>query len=446
MKKYGRKMMGIFTAAAMTTAVFAGNVAVSADDGAVEAIQEGLMNTFSGIDQIFDMDLSEFENAEQATVDYSISGMVPSEDGAMEFKADLESVMDLDEGALSFEGNISAMGMDIPFVMCMDDSHIVVELPGILDQAVSYDFSSDEAEGFLAEMLGEEGIAMINEQLRSIIPTMEMQRDMSTSTKGKFKEIANEFLQTHEFTGPEEGDLDGVAVEGYSTVITAEHLSDLWDKLKEVEITTSMNVEEYLNQVLATQSMSGESGFISSAAELEEALASAPEIGLAFWLADNTCRALDVTVDEDTLHMVFNGEEEPWRSISIQDGENEVASVETVDDGGVETLTMAVSGEEQFTLTYDKTSGDFALALPEATGLGEITGRCYMEDGDLVITVDFMGFNLELTEKIGGEVAEPEGEVLELNTASSETVQELMGSLMSLMGAVEVEDTASSAA
>jgi hypothetical protein len=286
---------------------------------------------------------------------------------------------------------------------------------------------------------------MINEQLRSIIPTMEMQRDMSTSTKGKFSEIIDEFLQTHEFAGPEEGDMDGVAVEGYTTEITAEHLSDLWDKLKEVEITTSMNVEQYLDQVLASQSMGEGSGFISSVEELEEALASAPDIGLAFWLADDTCREVDVTVDEDTLYMIFNGEEEPWRSISIQDDENEVASVETVDDGGVETLTMAVSGEEQFTLTYDKTSGDFALALPEATGLGEITGRCYMEDGDLVITVDFMGFNLELTEKIGGEVAEPEGEVLELNTASSETIQELMGSLMGLMGVVENEDVTSAA-
>jgi hypothetical protein len=276
---------------------------------------------------------------------------------------------------------------------------------------------------------------------------MEMQRDMSTSTKGKFSEIFDEFLQTHEFTGPEEGEVDGVAAEGYFTEITAEHLSDLWDKLKEVEITTSMNVEEYLSQVLATQDMGGGSGVISSVEELEEMLASAPDIGLGFWLADDTCREVDVTVDEETLHMIFNGEEQPWRSISVQDDENEVASIETVDDGGVETLTITVNGEEQLSFTYDKASGDFALALPEATGLGEITGRCYIEDGELEITVDeFMGISMELTEKIGGEVAEPEGEVLELNTASSETVQEMMGSLMSLMGGAEMEGTASPAA
>ena len=180
MKKLGRKMMGIFTATAMTTAAFAGNIAVSADEGAVEAIQEGLTNTFSGVNRFFDLDISDFENADQATVDYSITGMVPSEDGNMEFKAEMESVTDMEEGKLSMEGTVSAMGMEIPFVLYLDDSHVVAELPGILDQAVSYDFSTDKAEGFLAEMMGEEGLAMLNEQFRSIVPTMKMQRDAST--------------------------------------------------------------------------------------------------------------------------------------------------------------------------------------------------------------------------------------------------------------------------
>ena len=84
--------------------------------------------------------------------------------------------------------------------------------------------------------------------------------------------------------------------------------------------------------------------------------------------------------------------------------------------------------------------------MPEATGLGEIAGKLYMEDGDLIMSVDFMGFSVDLTEKVGGEVAEPEGEVLELNTASSETVQELMGRIMSLMGVVEATDDAAPAA
>ena len=435
MKKLGRKMMGIFTATAMTTAAFAGNIAVSADEGAVEAIQEGLTNTFSGVNRFFDLDISDFENADQATVDYSIAGVVPSEDGSMEFKAEMESVTDMEGGRLSMEGTISAMGMEIPFELYLDDSHVVAELPGILDQAVGYDFSTDEAKGFLAEMMGAEGIAMLNEQFRSIVPTMEMQRDASTSTKGKFAEIANEFLQALEFTTPEEGGPDGGGVQGYYT-----------NKLKEVEITTSMNVEQYLDQLLATQGMSGTSGPVSSAAEIEEMLASAPNIGLSFWMEDDACREMDVTVDGETLYVLFNGEEEPWRSISIQDDENEVASLETAADGDQENMTLTVNGEEQLGFTYDKVTGDYVLALPEATGLGEIAGKLYMEDGDLIMSVDFMGFGLNLTEKVGGEVAEPEGEVLELNTASSETVQELMGKLMSLMGVVEATDDAAPAA
>ena len=447
MKKLGRKMMGIFTATAMTTAAFAGNIAVSADEGAVEAIQEGLTNTFSGVNQVFNLDISDFENADQATVDYSITGMVPSEDGNMEFKAEMESVTDMEEGKLSMEGTVSAMGMEIPFVLYLDDSHVVAELPGILDQAVSYDFSTDEAEGFLAEMMGAEGIAMLNEQFRSIVPTMKMQRDASTSTKGKFAEIADEFLQGLEFTAPEEGGPDGEEAQGYYTEITAEKLGDIWNKLKEVEITTSMNVEQYLDQLLAAQAMNGSSGPISSAAEIEEMLKSAPNIGLSFWMEDDACREMDVTIDGETLYVLFNGEEEPWRSISIQDGENnEVASLETVADGDKENMTLAVNGEEQLGFTYDKATGDYVLALPEATGLGEIAGKLCMEDGDLIMTVDFMGFSVNLTEKVGGEVAEPEGEVLELNTASSETVQELMGRLMSLMGVVEATDESAPAA
>ena len=446
MKKFGRKMMGIFTAAAMTTAAFAGNIAVSADEGAVEAVQEGLTNTFSGVDRLFNLDISDFENADSATVDYSITGIVPSEDGNMEFKAEMESVTDLEGGRLSMEGTVSAMGMEIPFVLYLDDSHIVAELPGILDQAVSYDFSTDEAEGFLAEMMGAEGIAMLNEQFRSIVPTMEMQRDASTSTKGKFAEIANDFLQSLEFTDPEEGGPEGEEAEGYYTELTAEKLGEIWDKLKEVEITTSMNVEQYLDQVLATQGMSGTSEPVSSAAEIEEMLASAPNIGLSFWIEDDACREMDVTVDGETLHVLFNGEEEPWRSISVQDDENEVASLETAADGDQENMTLTVNGEEQLGLTYDKATGEYVLALPEATGLGEITGKCCMEDGELIMTVDFMGFSMDLTEKVGGEVAEPEGEVLELNTASSETVQELMGKLMSLMGVVEETDDSAPAA
>ena len=341
----------------------------------------------------------------------------------MEFKAEMESVTDLEGGRLSMEGTVSAMGMEIPFVLYLDDSHIVAELPGILDQAVSYDFSTDEAEGFLAEMMGAEGIAMLNEQFRSIVPTMEMQRDASTSTKGKFAEIANDFLQSLEFTDPEEGGPEGEEAEGYYTELTAEKLGEIWDKLKEVEITTSMNVEQYLDQVLATQGMSGTSEPVSSAAEIEEMLASAPNIGLSFWIEDDACREMDVTVDGETLHVLFNGEEEPWRSISVQDDENEVASLETAAEGDKENMTLTVNGEEQLGLTYDKATGEYILALPEATGLGEITGKCCMEDGELIMTVDFMGFSMDLTEKIGGEVAEPEGEVLELNTASSETVQ-----------------------
>ena len=278
MKKLGRKMMGIFTATAMTTAAFAGNIAVSAE----------------------------------ATVDYSIAGVVPSEDGNMEFKAEMESVTDMEGGKLSMEGTISAMGMEIPFELYLDDSHVVAELPGILDQAVSYDFSTDEAKGFLAEMMGAEGIAMLNEQFRSIVPTMEMQRDASTSTKGKFAEIANEFLQALDFTTPEEGGPDGEEAQGYYTEITAEKLSDIWNKLKEVEITTSMNVEQYLDQLLAAQGMSGTSGPLSSAAEIEEMLKSAPNIGLSFWMEDDACREMDVTVDGETLYVLFNGEEEPW--------------------------------------------------------------------------------------------------------------------------------------
>ena len=364
----------------------------------------------------------------------------------MEFKAEMESVTDMEGGRLSMEGTISAMGMEIPFELYLDDSHVVAELPGILDQAVSYDFSTDEAKGFLAEMMGAEGIAMLNEQFRSIVPTMEMQRDASTSTKGKFAEIANEFLQALEFTTPEEGGPDGEGVQGYYTEITAEKLGDIWNKLKEVEITTSMNVEQYLDQLLAAQGMSGTSGPLSSAAEIEEMLKSAPNIGLSFWMEDDACREMDVTVDGETLYVLFNGEEEPWRSISIQDGENEVASLETEADGDQENMTLAVNGEEQLGFTYDKVTGDYVLALPEATGLGEIAGKLYMEDGDLIMSVDFMGFSVDLTEKVGGEVAEPEGEVLELNTASSETVQELMGKLMSLMGVVEATDESAPAA
>lgn len=447
MKKLGRKMMGIFTATAMTTAAFAGNIAVSADEGAVESIQEGLTNTFSGVNQVFNLDISDFENADQATVDYSFTGMIPSEDGNMEFKAEMESVTDMEGGKLSMEGTISAMDMEIPFELYLDDSHVVAELPGILDQAVSYDFSMDEAEGFLAEMMGAEGIAMLNEQFRSIIPTMKMQRDVSTSTKGKFAEIANEFLQSLEFTDPEEGGPEGEEAEGYYTELTAEKLGEIWDKLKEVEITTSMNVEQYLDQLLAAQAMNGSSGPISSAAEIEEMLKSAPSIGLSFWMEGDACREMDVTIDGETLYVLFNGEEEPWRSISIQDGENnEVASLETVADGDKENMTLAVNGEEQLGFTYDKATGDYVLALPEATGLGEIAGKLCMEDGDLIMTVDFMGFSVNLTEKVGGEVAEPEGEVLELNTASSETVQELMGRLMSLMGVVEATDESAPAA
>ena len=207
-----------------------------------------------------------------------------------------------------------------------------------------------------------------------------------------------------------------------------------------------MNVEQYLDQLLATQGMSGTSGPVSSAAEIEEMLASAPNIGLSFWMEDDACREMDVTVDGETLYVLFNGEEEPWRSISIQDDENEVASLETAADGDQENMTLTVNGEEQLGFTYDKVTGDYVLALPEATGLGEIAGKLYMEDGDLIMSVDFMGFGLNLTEKVGGEVAEPEGEVLELNTASSETVQELMGKLMSLMGVVEATDDAAPAA
>ena len=356
------------------------------------------------------------------TADVTISGDM----NGTELTADIQLIVDQAAMAESLTGSVDLAGMSLEISQYLDQEGLLLKLP-LADKVLSFSFSSGFDSPFLSSVLGEDNVSTLQDILG--VGGLPDFQGLSDSVSA----VVSEALSSVEMTAVDAKDCqvgeETVSCPGTSMVLTGEILKDAAEKILAIEVAGGKTVKDLIEKGSAlSDSVPDIDGLLEELGQLEAVTVTA-------YLNESYPAEIDIAGPSDTnLSIELRGPADmPYSDIRVlADGTELVSAVTVVSDDGVIAFTLTAQGEVVASFELDMANGTYSL---DAQGLpAPISGTFGFTEDGIAFTADVMGFEVNVNAYAGGTAVKPEGDVLDLNSASQEDIQDALGGLLSMFG------------
>ncbi len=383
-----------------------------------------------------ELDLSEVEASQTPmTMEIDVTGTVEAASlGEISLNVDAVAVADPAAGAQSLTGSFSTSGINYSFAEYMDSEKVMLQIPGF-PKVLSYNYTKDPAGSPLAQIVGEDGVRMINNVLSLVGNTMAQGPEFAQYVS-ELNQVLTEQVAGIEFEPAPDKDCyvgeSTVTCSGMQTTLTKEKAESFIDALLGVHYPNGQTFEEYFQMIYYFS----ESEEVDIRSEIHETLADMPDITLAVYTNEavpvEICLSTkDSTADDTTtVALQFRGEQIPFTDIRLVSDDEEVGAVRTEIDGSSLNIAVTVSGEMTVaSIGFNMETGDFTVSTPYLPS--PITGKIFADGETVTLSASYEGLSFECRAYPGGAASMPEGEVLELTELTEEELSAFASGLSS---------------
>ncbi len=373
------------------------------------------------------------------TVDIDAAGSVTM-NGASLFEIDAEVVSsaDLANGTHSTTGSVSSSGITVDFSEYMDSETIQLKLPGV-PMVLSYNYQNDPSGSYLASMVGEDALKVINNALKLVNASTTNPEGMAAfgqEISAIFAEAAGSLK--FETAAEKECSIGGKAVvcQGVQAPISKDLIMDTVSKVFDCKLPIGITYGEYFDRIFALQAQTDPSAPKSIKEFIDYTFASMPgELVCAYYVTEDGAPAeIDLTAEGNTLAIQLRGPAGMnWSEIAVTAGDTEIGLLSiNMSETGYE-ASVSVSGQVMATLSINASDMSYLLTSPMLPF--EIAGQIIVnEDGSMTLVNNCDNLVVTTTISYGGTVEKPEGDVLELSSMTEQDFAAIASSLASVFG------------
>lgn len=300
----------------------------------------------------------------------------------------------------------------IEFLAGIDSDEVKAQIPMLGDTVFVYNYQKEKT-GYLAEELGEDGIASIDQLCETLYSSKEQtqqQKELSKILSKQYKEL--EFRSVNKETF----EIDGKdrKCKGYETTVTSDFMLDLCD-----------NLEDYVYEEAGD--LLRESGYDADAFdELRDDFRDMPDIDFTFYIYRGKLACIEMEAEGDELQVIFHGGKTRMQNMEVVSNGYSLMEIEGQTNGSVEESRLYMNGQRVGGFEYDGKTGDYELTVEN--GL-EFDGRLKTDRNSFQFSCNGEGMNLSIELKKGATMQKIEGDELDIGNASEMELQNSLSGL-----------------
>lgn len=377
----------------------------------------------------------DYTDAGVVSAEITLNGRIAMEDyGDMPIEGAFTVAVDQTAGEQSLTGKLSALGMAINFAEYMDYDTLLLQIPG-LSQNLSFRYR--ETDGL---NLGDEETNKIFRMLGKVLELYYaemMDPEAMAAFATDLQTAGEEIFESMSFEGAPVKECrigtEMVPCQGVQTVITKDFAIQAAERIMEVTYPHGQTLREYFNMVLDA---AGEDSSYQTVSEaIADFFADMPDMTLSVYMrtageegAYTGLAEVSLSAEDHYLGFQMRGEDDfPVGEMALVEDDTDLVCV-NIDRVGANGFrcVLTVEGVKTAVATL---SSDMSWSLM-ISGLEEpITGNFEEQDGAAVINAKYQNFEISCRIFAGGEVVKPEGEALELTTASAAELESVFSAL-----------------
>ena len=233
----------------------------------------------------------------------------------------------------------------------IDDKSIKAEIPEFADYLFVYNYNEDNDDGYLAEMIGDDGVESLNSACKVIYNysagSDEYTAKVAKLTREYEKKLKWEKAEAETFKVNDKK----VKCKGYKTTIEKDLALDYWEDF------TDLYLEEFADLNKELKKMGGED-LESAFKEVKSEIKSMKDMDITFYIYKGALAAVDFDAGKnDQMTILFKGGDYRAQNIVVESDDEEILELKGSKSKEKETYSLSAGGEDLFDLTYNTKKG-----------------------------------------------------------------------------------------
>ena len=367
-------------------------------------ISLAVANTFKDQPKFFEDlkvdDITKWVNDEKYTVS------VLAEDD----EVTLNASVGVNPSEIRFAGEFEGDGMpETDFVLAYSNKVVKAQLPSASDVVFVYDYTKMPT-GYMADMIDEDDVEMINEALSTYwsTDTKKLQKKVTNAILKVAKDIKIEKIDSKQFK------IDGKKrkCKGYSLVLTDDEVLDMLDAVDAVmEEELAEDVYDIYDETLD---------------EVRDSLREFPETEVEIYIYKNKLACINMIMDDmdAEVELLFKGGDFRAQNmeLTLDNGYSEYSmELNGKSDGSKEKYEVSVEGEDLLTFEYNRKNGDFSIESEDF----EFEGKLLSEKNAVTVSFEVEDIEVNVSVSKGTNFEKIKGTEFNIGEASEDDYMDL---------------------
>ena len=373
------------------------------------------------------------EDMPQVVQDVNFADIVASGKYTVGVKADIEGegfegTLKCKDAQMQADGTVSISGMgDIDFLVNLDDEQISASIPMLTDDILVYNYT-EEKDGYIVDLLGEDGIASIDSALSEITSPKEQSKvaqEVVSVIYDEYKALDIKNADKEEFK------VDGKdrKCKGYEFTVTEDNVLNVLDGIEDI-------YDEYYEE--AADTLDVDMGYVFS--ELRSEVRGMEDINVEVYVYKNKLAAVVAGVEDyySTFTLLFQGGDCRMQNIKLiaedRYDEYSVFELKGKTKDSKETYDLSIGdGTYEIGLTYNHKSGDYSLDYRDYWSSLYAEGNLQSSSKGVTFTLDELGgdgaslnTDIEVSVSKGAQFEKMSGDTLDIGNLSESDLRELV--------------------
>ena len=311
----------------------------------------------------------------------------------------------------------------------IDEKKIKASCPVISDYLFVYDYSSKNNDGYIAELLDDQGIDIedFNTMIAFFNDNSDLYRKFSEKTMDYYKDCINgiDLEKT--------GNKDTFTVNGkeitckeYKAVITEDDMAE-W--IKGYQELLSDFVDDNSDEFEVLEEISGEDFDVEDEFDVYlDEIEDMEDLEITVYAKGTTVAAIGYVYDDEEVQILFKGGDYLAQNLEVIVDDDTVLTIEGEIKGDVETSTIEA---DDYTIewSYDRKSGKLTIECDDF----EFEGKLVTKKGEMTISIDSLEVDgdeieidkLEIIYSSNADIKEPKGDEFDIGTADEDEFEDL---------------------
>ncbi len=311
----------------------------------------------------------------------------------------------------------------------IDDKSIKAEIPEFVDYLFVYNYTEDNDDGYLAEMLGDDGIESLNSVCKVLYDysagSDEYTAKVTKLTREYEKKLKWEKAEAETFKVNDKK----VKCKGYRTTIEKDLALDYWDDF------TDIYLEEFDDLNKELKKMGGED-LEHSFKEVKSEIKSMKDMDITFYIYKGALAAVEFEAGKnDQMTILFKGGDYRAQNIVVESDDEEILELKGSKTKEKETYSLSVDGEDVCDLTYNLKKGvltveyeDYWDSYEYDFNISSSAGKFTLSAEDMDVDGEEVTFTLDINDS--GKIEKyTNKEEFNIGTADEDEFEDLIESI-----------------